>query len=254
MIPAQQSPINLEAPYPTNLGTLQLTIDWQKTGCCDVTGTVTESEHGLKVSFPFDNANLIKLDDRTFVLSQFHFHFPTEHYVNGSPVSGAMELHIVHQNPHDATLAVLGVFIQPKLIKRRKKKSEGEADRGLNLLEDYLQQSRERRTARSEGHDCEDPPIEINTDACDWIPSDAGLTHYYRYEGSLTSSPYTESVSWVVFDDILKVPFDVAKWDELKRDFGHAARPIQSLNRRLILFHDDTLKVPAKAKRRANGR
>src|SRR5262245_10474734 len=52
---------------------------------------------------------------------------------------------------------------------------------------------------------------------------------FFRYEGSLTTSPYTEVVSWVVFrDPVPRVAHDI---EEIRRRTMHDARPTQPLNR-----------------------
>jgi carbonic anhydrase len=56
---------------------------------------------------------------------------------------------------------------------------------------------------------------------------------YYRYEGSLTTPPCSETVDWFVFADRMEVAeADIARFAKL---YAMNARPVQGLNRRFIL-------------------
>ncbi len=53
------------------------------------------------------------------------------------------------------------------------------------------------------------------------------------YEGSLTSEPYSEIVSWLVFVDPLGV--DLADFRKLKKNAHQPERPVQPINRRFVI-------------------
>jgi carbonic anhydrase len=56
---------------------------------------------------------------------------------------------------------------------------------------------------------------------------------YYRYEGSLTTPPCSETVDWLVLADRIEVAeADIARFAKL---YPLNARPVQNLNRRFIL-------------------
>ncbi|WP_319381350.1 carbonic anhydrase family protein [Thiomicrorhabdus sp.] len=62
----------------------------------------------------------------------------------------------------------------------------------------------------------------------DWLP---GVTEYYRYNGSMTTPPCSEGVSWVVFKQPLQASVEqIARLQALQQD---NARPRQELNARL---------------------
>ncbi|KAG0085253.1 hypothetical protein BGZ92_009141, partial [Podila epicladia] len=54
--------------------------------------------------------NSITLKGKKYNLIQFHFHTPSEHRVNNRHADA--ELHLVHRNPEDQTLAVVGVLLE----------------------------------------------------------------------------------------------------------------------------------------------
>jgi len=58
------------------------------------------------------------------------------------------------------------------------------------------------------------------------------VKEYYHYNGSLTTPPCTENVSWFV----LKKPVEVSKEQMLffERVIGENARPVQKLNHRIV--------------------
>ena len=61
------------------------------------------------MTFAADERQYVVLDQKWFHLVQFHFHHPSEHWVDGRQQT--MELHVVHQNIDDGSRAVIGVFI-----------------------------------------------------------------------------------------------------------------------------------------------
>ncbi len=63
------------------------------------------------------------------------------------------------------------------------------------------------------------------------LPSERG---YYRYEGSLTTPPCSETVTWL----LLREPIGVAKADidGFAKLFPMNARPLQDPNRRFVLM------------------
>ena len=57
--------------------------------------------------------------------------------------------------------------------------------------------------------------------------------NYYRYEGSLTTPPCSETVDWLVLSEPIQVAeADIARFGKL---FATNARPTQKINRRFVL-------------------
>lgn len=202
----QQSPINLQNPVVADFGKSGLEIHWKKTAV----GQVKKDEHGVHVEFAADDRQFVVLNRRKFHLVQFHFHHPSEHWVNGKQQT--MELHVVHQNIDDGTRVVLGIFI--------------EATDEQAAVPDMVAQIKAfaAEPTRMQG---EPEP----TNPQHFLPKDT--EHYYRYEGSLTTPDFDENVSWVVLREPLLLP--KKEVIELVKIFKHPARLPQPLFRRFLL-------------------
>jgi carbonic anhydrase len=150
-----------------------------------------------------------------YQLLQLHFHEPSEHHIDG--ISYAMEMHLVHKNSQNQIL-VVGVLIQL-----------GSENHEIIRAGDWIQRKLGHRSVQ-EG---EDVTGEFMLDVMKLLPQNQ--SHYFTYEGSLTTAPCTEGVTWVV----LKQPIEVSQ-DQVRRfvrAYGHTAREVQALEGREILSH-----------------
>ena len=160
----------------------------------------------------------IRVEHTTYRLTQFHFHTPSEHLLNGEDFP--MELHQVHQ-AHNGDLLVIGVFIET-----------GDQHRELRrIFRDLPADATETRTIRH-----------FDLDAL--IPDDDDT---YRYDGSLTTPPFSEGVRWIVFDEPLEMSIDQIAAFQALFPHGNSREP-QPLNGRPILSdaqsgHDNGLRV-----------
>lgn len=202
----QQSPINLRNPVITDFGDNALEIHWAK----DAKGHLTSGHDGVKITFGFDSRMYVRLDQHQFFLTQFHLHHPSEHAVDGAQQS--VELHAVHQNLDDGRLAVVAIFIEPG-------NGRSKSPPLFSSLASII----------GKGTSNEVRPVAVNPS--DYLPADT--KRYYRYEGSLTTPPFTENVSWAV----LQKPRLISQADltSLIDHVRHPARLPQPLNRRFIL-------------------
>jgi carbonic anhydrase len=209
----QQSPIdlgtatNVAAVFPTHY--LDLRWDGPLEG-------EPEGDPG-EVNFVFKNIDPgvgIALDGKFFRLVKYHFHTPSEHKVNGT--AWPLELHVVHQNPKDNLLAVLGVWVEGG-------KARPEASRFFKELTERLSSENKKGT----------PSATVRHDPRDMLPVDRG--DFYRYEGSLTTNREADNpvtVSWLIFRETLRV--DDATLKEFLK-YAHAAKGLQDPARRFVL-------------------
>ncbi len=150
-----------------------------------------------------------------YQLLQLHFHEPSEHHIDG--ISYAMEMHLVHKNSQGQIL-VVGVLIQLG-------RENSEMLRAGNWIRQRL------------GHRFVEPGEEVTgafmLDVMKLLPENQ--SHYFTYNGSLTTAPCTEGVTWVV----LRQPIEVSPQQVKRfvRAYGHTARDVQSLEGREIRSH-----------------
>jgi len=64
-------------------------------------------------------------------------------------------------------------------------------------------------------------------------PTATNAQSYYQYDGSFTSAPCTEGVTWLVLKNPLAV--SVSDLDLLAKYLAQPSRPIQPLNGRFVL-------------------
>jgi carbonic anhydrase len=174
-----------------------LVVSWPKRP-----DTIVNNGHTIQLNFTAGNT--LTVSSRRYGLVQFHFHHPSEHLLHGERF--AMEAHFVHADGNN--LAVVGIFMMP-----------GGSNLGFNRIVSAMQVTEGPPTLA-------DPAIDPNS----FLPTQRG---YYRYEGSLTTPPCSETVDWLVFGE----PVRVAETDieRFARLYPMNARPTQSRNRRFIL-------------------
>ena len=165
-------------------------------------GTVINNGHTLQVNL--DVGGSVQLSGKDYVLKQFHFHHPSEHTIDGKAYP--LEVHFVHAAP-DGDLAVVGVLFE-----------EGAANPNLDAIWATAP------VKEGEAH------VTSTFDAGSFMPPVVGA---YRYEGSLTTPPCSETVHWTVMSTPVTVSTSqIAAFATL---FPFNARPVQPLNRRYIL-------------------
>jgi carbonic anhydrase len=160
--------------------------------------------HTVKVTY--DAGSSLEYDGRRFDLVQFHFHTPSEHLLDG--VTYPMEMHLVHAE-HDRPdqLLVVGVLFK-----------EG----ALNpLLAELIGNVPEHAGEHVDKETKLDVGLVLK-----------GRQGYFHYQGSLTTPPYSETVTWLVSDQTRDASAE--QIEALNRTFGNNARHIQAQNDRLI--------------------
>lgn len=192
-----QSPIDIVGIQAQHSSTLSpLEINYQPT-------PVTLLNNGHTVQVNYTPGSTLTFQGTTFELKQFHFHNPSEHTINGEPF--AMELHLVHAD-NAGSLAVIGVLLQA-----------GAENLVLAPFWGEL--------PRREG----EVMLNQQVDIASILPADG---HYYTYNGSLTTPPCSESVTWIVMQTPVQMSAQqVAHYGAF---LGHTARPVQPLHGRAI--------------------
>lgn len=191
----QQSPIDLTDPVPADLPALAPA--WAPSA----RWTVINNGHTIQASS--SNAGGITIDGTRYDLLQFHFHHPSEHAIAGE--HAPMEVHFVHRSAA-GKLAVIGVML-----------TGGGAPGALDRI---IEAAPRNQGAHPLGA----------LDPASLLPAEGG---YWRYQGSLTTPPCSEIVSWTV----MKRPVAVsdAAISAFQSMIGPDARPLQQMHRRYLL-------------------
>uniref|UniRef100_A0A1Q3FHQ9 Carbonic anhydrase n=2 Tax=Culex tarsalis TaxID=7177 RepID=A0A1Q3FHQ9_CULTA len=167
-----------------------------------------------------------------YVLDQMHFHWGSEHTVNG--VRYGLELHMVHHDARYKTLAeaaavknavaVLGVLFHV-------------ANADNTHLDVVLETSDDIRDVAGKS-----APLKGRLSPHSLLPRNR--TAFFRYEGSLTTPTCAESVIWTVFTESLPVSLDqVELFKTIHDGAGHELvnnyRSLQPLNARALVYTTD---------------
>jgi carbonic anhydrase len=192
----QQSPIDLSSALPASVAAPK--PQWIPARG----GLAINNGHTIQVDL--GAAGGIELDGATYALKQFHFHHPSEHTIDGKAFP--LELHLVHA-ASDGRLAVIGILFH-----------EGSANPALEAVW-ATAPAKEGKAA-----------VTFEIDASRFMPKGAAA---FRYEGSLTTPPCSETVRWTVMAEPQTASASqIAAFSAL---FPWNARPVQPLNRRYVL-------------------
>lgn len=195
----EQSPIDIRDPVKADLPALR--FEWKAVPL----KYVVNNRYTIRVNYPAGNGNFLSVGDERYELTQFHFHHPSEEYVEGKPFS--MEVHIMYQAA-DGKVAGVAVFVKP-----------GYSNSTVQRVWEHM--------PRTEGQE----------EVSGVTMSPAGLAPqnsagYYTYMGSVTAPPCTEGVTWFV----LKRPLEMSaeQIDAFAKLYPHDGRPVQPLNGRVV--------------------
>ena len=170
-------------------------------------GTTAILNNGHTIQVNYKAGNGIVLNGHEYELKQFHFHAPSENHIDGK--SYPLEAHFVHADK-DGHLAVVGVML---------------AESGNNAVIGKLWEHMPANAG-----DKNELPWKIDGELL--LPNDRS---YYRFNGSLTTPPCSEGVTWLV----MKTPVAIssAQLEAFTTVMGEDNnRPLQAINARPILM------------------
>lgn len=164
------------------------------------------ANRGHTIEAEFAPGSHVRHDGQRYELRQLHFHTPAEHRIDG--VTYPLEMHLVHTSEDEP-----GRYLVVAVLFR-----EGDDDALIaRILADVPPSPGDQVTTDT----LLDPLLAVG--------SDSG---YFHYEGSLTTPPYTQSVTWLVQKDIHGAsPGQISQLNRLE---GDNARHIQALRSRVV--------------------
>ncbi|CAN4117145.1 unnamed protein product [Withania somnifera] len=174
--------------------------------------TIRNRGHDISLHWQGD-AGSILMNVTQYSLLQIHWHFPSEHTINGRRY--ALELHMVHQEKVKNRIIVNAVLYKI-----------GRPDPFLFIMRRHILSMVDQK--------CEERNLGIINPK--YIISNYYRKSYYRYKGSLTTPPCTEGVTWIVNKKVQTVSkFQVKLLQKAVHDYAERnARPLQPHNKRKI--------------------
>ncbi|SHO46408.1 carbonic anhydrase [Desulfopila aestuarii] len=192
-----QSPVNLTSFIEAELEPLAMQY---------ATEAIEVLNNGHAIQVNFAPGSSLEVEGRKYELKQIHFHSPSENVIDGKFYP--MEGHLVHADAK-GQLAVVAVMYEDgpvnSAIAATWQEMPGAAGEkkplaGVGTVEGFLPGSRD----------------------------------YYRFNGSLTTPPCTEGVTWLVLKESAKLTAD--QIGQFQKVMGMANnRPVQPTNARMIL-------------------
>ena len=200
----QQAPINLAAGVAKPQDLPNLMFAYKPSSL-----SMTNNGHTIQMTYDAGSTLGRAGNAATATLTQFHFHDPSEHTVDG--VSYPAEVHFVHVDAAGKPVAVVGVFIKA-----------GQENAALAKAFQALPAKSGAKSA----------PAGAKIDASALLPADRT---YFTYAGSLTTPPCTEGITWYVFKTPIEMSAgQIGAFTKLEH-LAHTNRPIQSLGGRTVL-------------------
>jgi len=163
-------------------------------------------DNGHTIMVDYAPGSFISVGDKKYELKQFHFHRPSEEKINGKTYE--MTLHLVHAN-QEGKLAVVAVVL-----------GKGQDNRLIHQLWEHIPKDKDKEYRLDS----------IQIDAADLLPADRG---YFTFQGSLTTPPCTEGVTWFVLQHPVSVSADeIAGFSKI---YQNNARPTQPVYGRAVM-------------------
>lgn len=200
-----QSPIDIKPAAASTLPEIKMNFKPAELKIIHSEHLADAINNGHTIQVNYGSGDTLTIGDATYDLKQYHFHAPSEHTVNGKHYP--MEMHMVHASA-DNKLAVVGVFIE-----------EGAENAAFAPVWAKLP------TSKSVESHYADVKVDINQ----LLP---GAKTSYRYDGSLTTPPCSESVKWIVMTEPIKL--STAQVSKFTAIINKNNRPTQGLNGRAI--------------------
>jgi carbonic anhydrase len=194
----EQSPVDIPATAPVNPP--ELRFDYRPSDL-----NIVNNGHSIQVNY--EPGSTLEVGGAVYELVQFHLHALSEHTLNGAYT--AMELHLVHKDA-GGRVAVVGVMIE-----------EGAHNPAYEPVLAHM--------PAEEGDPLTVSDTAVN--AGELLPAEQS---YYRYDGSLTTPPCTEGVTWFVL--ATPVALSATQIAAFQALYDHNYRPVQPLNERTFLL------------------
>ena len=177
-------------------------------------------------NFIFTDFESIKVGSVDWTLRRIHFHNGTEHEIAGQPKCH-FEVHLVHTigtKPQEDPKLQTAKLVIGTLFKIKSKAPSRASFRALNKAVGKANWS---------ASGVMDAVKDMKINPLDFLPEQKDWPYWFRYEGSLTTEPFSEDVSWFVYKNEAEIA--KAEVDKLRGAAEQHVRGTCPLNRRFVL-------------------
>ena len=193
---SRQSPVDLKASTPGEIEPLSLR--WMKSSA-----QLVNNGYTIEVDLP--KGSTLSRGGKIYDLIRLDLHAPSEHLVDGKQYP--MEIQFVHKCTESDDLAIVSVFLL-----------QGRPNDAFSELSKKFPRHTEKKGELA------------NFSPSDLLPPRLG---YWTYEGSITTPPCTENVTWLIIEEPTMV--DARDIDNFMSIYVGNARPVVPAKRRKIL-------------------
>lgn len=237
----QQSPVDLrfESSYRIDYDLLPLAFDYR--GGPFEGSFVGEHPHKnfeINDCTPIKKPPILTFGDIKARLYRIHVHVYPEHKIDGKQYDG--EVHLIHKinNPKSGSdLLVVAIFIDNTI------KMYGSKD--THFFGFWTSNLEKALSSESEDEIVPLKPEQLVNGLDKPI-------NWFRYEGSLTSPPYSENVSWIVLNQPIGIHSET--YEKLKAGAMQHTREVQCLNRRFVLRNFEPVTETANSKKKSKSK
>lgn len=183
--------------------------------------TLVNNGFNVGLHYP-KNSGILNINGKNYTLQQMHWHAPSEHRIDG--VQFAAELHLVH-SAEDGSVSVVAILFR------------------LGNPDPILAKIQNRLIELAKDVQKGDPKAEIalGPSVVDIHQLKKHTRKYYRYTGSFTTPPCTETVIWNILAKVRSVSKEQVS--ELRAPLNLTckknARPCQPLNGRNVELYKE---------------
>jgi len=181
------------------------------------------------------DGKILMFGTEEWVIRKIHIHKPAEHtFEEDDPLP--YECHLLHSRQGDVKARgpklVVATFFAVPTKDRRPTSKQRSAMRNVDRST-LLRLNQELASYKSGGDTNCSLPYATPVNPLHFLPSESHRNRWYRYEGSLTSDPFTEDVTWFLLPDESFI--EESEISEIGDCAEQEARPVHSLDRRFIL-------------------
>jgi carbonic anhydrase len=202
-----QSPINVLNCDTVNLCRHNVTLHYRQS-----IEKIVNRGHTIQIEY--QAGSTVEYDGHAYELKQFHFHTPAEHLVDG--ITYPMEIHMVHQRKEKDSTALTDYLVIGVWFKETRTDNP--------FISEFLDAIPEQEGSVNE---VKGDSVDVN----DLFRQTTAL-EYYHYNGSLTTPPYSESVTWLIVKHVFEA--SSRQIERLNRLEGNNARHVHAKSKRVV--------------------